>query len=150
MKWISKSEKDTRDIAKYFINKLTPAPYENSTRIIAMIGELGSGKTTFVKYCAKYLGINSVITSPTFVILKSYPIKDAKLYYKKMIHIDAYRLNKESNLEIVGIDDAITEPYGIVFIEWADRIGLADKKYAIKLEFTHINETTRMIEMSHN
>ena len=77
--------------------------------IIFLKGELGAGKTTFVKGVAKYLGIKGIITSPTYTIIKEYE--------KKLCHIDAYRINKED----VGIDYYIENNY-IIAIEWFENI----------------------------
>ncbi len=93
--------------------------------IIILNGELGAGKTTFVKGIAKGLGITTPITSPTFNIVKEYE--------EKLCHIDAYRLSNED----VGIDDYIDRNF-IVCIEWSsniiDYIPYID--YEVNIEYT--------------
>ncbi|MBN1901804.1 tRNA (adenosine(37)-N6)-threonylcarbamoyltransferase complex ATPase subunit type 1 TsaE [Candidatus Sumerlaeota bacterium] len=82
--------------------------------ILALTGELGSGKTTFVKGLARGLGITDVITSPTFVVVKSYP---GRLI---LHHIDFYRLTETGDFETIGFDD-YREHGAVVAVEWAEK-----------------------------
>lgn len=78
-------------------------------QVISLSGPLGAGKTTFVKYVAKYLDINNIITSPTFNIVKEYG--------NILCHIDAYRIEQDD----IGLDHYIENNY-YIFIEWAQNI----------------------------
>lgn len=86
--------------------------------ILGLIGELGAGKTTFVKGLAKALGIKSRVVSPTFVIFKPYHVNNKK--FKHLVHVDAYRVEGEE-LQDVGIEDYFNDG-SVLAIEWADKI----------------------------
>jgi tRNA threonylcarbamoyladenosine biosynthesis protein TsaE len=104
---------------------------------ICLEGDLGSGKTVFTKGFAASLGIEEVITSPTFNIIKEYNAGELPLY-----HMDVYRLNGDvSNL---GLEEYYTKG-GIVIIEWADTIRdyLPEERLEIKIRV--IDEDTRIL-----
>lgn len=88
-------------------------------QILALQGNLGSGKTTFVKGLAKGFGIKNTITSPTFVLFKVYPIKHPKI--KQLVHADCYRLSSKE-LKAIGLDEYLNDPQTVLAIEWPDRI----------------------------
>ena len=90
--------------------------------VIQLSGDLGAGKTAFVKEVAKCFGIEEEITSPTFVIQKEYNIKRDDVPFKKMIHIDAYRLEDKSELEYLGWNELIQNPEHIIFMEWPEQV----------------------------
>jgi len=105
--------------------------------IICLEGDLGSGKTVFTKGLAASLGIEEVITSPTFNIIKEYDAGELPLY-----HMDVYRLNGDvSNL---GLEEYYNKG-GIVVIEWADTIRdyLPEERLEIKIKV--IDEDTRIL-----
>ena len=106
--------------------------------VVALIGELGAGKTTFVQKFAKALGITEPVLSPTFVILKK---------YGNLVHIDAYRLESAKELEALEIYDLIADPNNVIFIEWADRVKEILPDNSITIHFDHVNETTRKISI---
>lgn len=112
----TKTEKETFDFAKSFAKKL------KGGEVIGLIGELGAGKTIFTKGLAKGLGIKNNIQSPTFVIMKIYQITNPKLPIKQLVHIDAYRLKTERDLEAIGATEYLNDTKTVVVIEWADRI----------------------------
>lgn len=95
--------------------------------VVALDGDLGLGKTTFVKMCAKHLGIKETVDSPTFTILKSYenPL---------MHHIDAYRL--EGTQDIFDIEDAIYDEDAYIFVEWASFIEPMLPKNRVHITFS--------------
>lgn len=105
--------------------------------VVALIGELGSGKTTFVQKFAKAYGITEPITSPTFVILKQ---------YGNFIHVDAYRITSRE-LKALGIQELMTDPKNIIFIEWANRVKDILPRNCITIHFEHVNQTTRNIRI---
>ena len=105
--------------------------------VICLIGDLGSGKTVFVKSFANALGIDEAITSPTFNIIKEYPNGELPLY-----HMDVYRLDDVK--EDLGIEDYYTKD-GVTIIEWADMISdrLPEERLDVKIKI--IDENTRII-----
>lgn len=133
-KYTSRSENDTMALAENIESEKFPG------MVICLDGELGSGKTVFVKGFAKSLGISENITSPTFNIVKEYDSGELKLN-----HMDAYRI-EESDTTIAFNDyfdgDAIT------IIEWAELINdkLPDERLDIK--FKLIDENTRVIVLN--
>ena len=82
--------------------------------VLLLNGDLSAGKTTFTKYLAEYLGVKSVVNSPTFNIMKEYKYLNGKLY-----HIDAYRL--EDSDEDLGFEDIFFED-NVSIIEWGEFI----------------------------
>ena len=123
-KVISRNEKETMELAQNIESEKFP------NMIICLDGELGSGKTVFTKGIAQALGINEVITSPTFTIIKEYLYGEMPLY-----HMDVYRLDGAD--DTVGIEEYFTKG-GIVVIEWADIIRdiLPENRLDIKIKVT--------------
>lgn len=85
--------------------------------VIALIGELGSGKTTFTKAFGKALGIKQLIPSPTFVMMQEF--ETPKFYF---YHLDLYRTKNYKEVESLGITQWWTNPKTVTVIEWADKI----------------------------
>lgn len=88
--------------------------------MILLTGDVGAGKTTFVRELLKSLGVNNV-ASPTFALHHEYKGKF------KIDHFDFYRMESESELENTGFWDLMEEPKGFVIIEWPDKIGFSHK-----------------------
>ena len=105
--------------------------------VICLNGDLGSGKTVFVKAFANALGIDEDITSPTFNIIKEYNNGELPLY-----HMDVYRI--EDALEDIGIEDYY-DKNGITIIEWADMIKDKLPEERLDIKFKIIDENTRVI-----
>ena len=101
------TEEDTKQVANLFSEVLKEGD------IVLLNGNLGSGKTFFVKQICRTFGIDNV-TSPTFSIVNEY-YGDIKIY-----HFDFYRINKLVELEDIGFDEYIDDVESIIFIEWAD------------------------------
>ncbi|MGD9850796.1 MAG: tRNA (adenosine(37)-N6)-threonylcarbamoyltransferase complex ATPase subunit type 1 TsaE [Nitrospirales bacterium] len=99
--------------------------------ILALTGELGSGKTQFTRGVGIGLGIpEDHITSPTFTLIQEYPASIP------LIHIDLYRLETQADVQSLGLSEYFQEPY-IVIIEWADRMHRALPSDHLRLQFTH-------------
>lgn len=134
IKFISTNQADTEKLADSFSKLLEP-----SGNLICLYGDIGSGKTTFVKALAKHLGIKEKVTSPTFVILNEYHSDSFSLY-----HFDLYRLEKEG---IETILDELTEyterENSVTLIEWAE---FSPEKLPVKrfdIEIQYLGETQR-------
>src|SRR6266851_204805 len=93
-------------------------------QVLALHGNLGSGKTTFMQGLAHGLGIEKKIISPTFIIMRTYHvgIKQQKSGIKELYHIDLYRISSEEDVEGVGLLELMGDPETIVAIEWPDKI----------------------------
>lgn len=117
--YTSNSELETQELAQKLAKTL------KGGETLCLIGDLGSGKTAFTKGLASGLGVEKIVTSPTFVLMKIYPINSGPI--NKLAHIDAYRLLNGSDLEAIGVSDYINNSSGVTVIEWADRV------YPVKL-----------------
>ena len=133
-KYTSKNEQDTIELAQNIESEKFPG------MIICLDGELGSGKTVFVKGFAKAMGITDTITSPTFNLIKEYESNEGKL-----CHMDIYRL--KDACETVGFDDYFNGD-NISIIEWSDLICncLPDERLDIKVKI--IDENTRVFKIT--
>jgi len=110
------SEKQTFNLAKKFAKQL------KGGEIIGLIGELGAGKTIFTKGLAAGLGIKKNITSPTFVLMKVYGIRNKESGIRNLIHIDAYRIKSSQDILSIGAEEYFNRPDTVAVIEWADKI----------------------------
>lgn len=142
MKTISKNLKETRKLAAHFIENVSPN--KNKATIVLLSGDLGTGKTAFVKSAAKAFGIKHTITSPTFVIEKVYRLPKRKPF-SKLVHIDAYRLKGGKELRAIHWSDIEKDPEAIVFIEWPENVKDVVPRGAEKFSFKFIDDTTRAI-----
>jgi len=114
---------DTKALAE------TVAAHLNPGICVALDGDLGAGKTTFVKYCAEALGLRDTVDSPTFTILKTYGPP-------KLHHMDAYRIGPDSE----DLDDALDDSDAYIFCEWASRIESRLPVQTIFIKFTHTDD----------
>lgn len=108
--------------------------------ILALSGELGSGKTCFTQGLAKGLDVPAQynVTSPTFTLLNEYPGR------LKLSHLDVYRLSGAQDIEEIGYEDYFFGP-GVIVIEWAEKIEQLIPAYGIWIFFRHVDENTREI-----
>lgn len=135
--------KDLEKIATRLIKKACEGLSEGAV-VIALSGDLGSGKTTLTQTIGKQLGIKNKIISPTFVIMKKYPLKNKK--FKELIHIDTYRLEKKEDIIHLGWEKIISENGNLVIVEWPELIEELIPQNAIKIKLVHIDEKTRGID----
>jgi tRNA threonylcarbamoyladenosine biosynthesis protein TsaE len=88
--------------------------------ILALQGELGAGKTTFVQALAKALGAKRMPKSPTFSMLRTYPVKQGAI--RRLLHVDAYRIEDEHDLIPLDLDAELSEPGTILVLEWPENV----------------------------
>ncbi len=127
----SRGESDTLRLAENIESEKFP------NMVICLEGELGSGKTVFVKGFANALGIEENITSPTFTLVKEYTDGEMPLY-----HMDVYRL--EDNVDNVGFDEYFKKD-GVAIVEWADLITDSLPEERLDIKFKVIDENTRLL-----
>jgi tRNA threonylcarbamoyladenosine biosynthesis protein TsaE len=110
---------------------------------VALIGELGAGKTCLTQGIAKGLGVpdSYSVTSPTFTIINEYPGKDNFLY-----HVDVYRLSESADLDETGYEEYLSNN-GVMVIEWAERVMDVIPKDALIIEISYLDDNMRKIEM---
>ena len=149
MKYIVSNEQDMQNLVLQVLSKLgNPITRFDGAVVLALNGDLGAGKTTFTKALAKVLGITEHITSPTFVIQKSYNIptcETSNVSHTKLVHIDAYRLQNAEDATVLDLENTADNPRNLVVIEWVENMKGAVPSGAIKIDFTYIDETTREI-----
>ena len=130
-KYTSRSEEDTLEIAQNIESEKFP------NMVICLEGELGSGKTVFVKGFANAMGIKENVTSPTFNLIKEYEEGELPLY-----HMDVYRL--EGSCETVGFDEYFVKG-GVSIVEWPEIICNCLPEERLVIKFKVIDENTRVL-----
>ena len=133
----SKSASETVRLGKNIGSRLLPGD------VVALVGELGTGKTQFIKGLAAGAGIRNptYISSPSFTLINEYPGKIT--FY----HIDLYRLGKEKEAEELGLEDYF-QGKGITAIEWADKIPSLLPKELLLIRIAYTGKNTRSLEIS--
>lgn len=146
MEFLSKSLEETGKIAVNFA-KATLAKFDSSGQatVVGFYGELGSGKTTFMKYLAEALGVKEAIQSPTFVIEKIYKLQSQ--HFKYLIHIDAYRLDAGEDLLKLGWAEIVADPKNLICLEWPERVAEILPPHIV-LKFEHVSENERKISVA--
>lgn len=125
---ISKSKSQTQKLAARLAKRILRTTYYGlRARVIALHGDLGAGKTTFVQGFMKALGVRQYITSPTFLIIRKYELKSQwssvkGQMFSNVYHFDLYRIHKPKELLDLGFKEIIKNPKNIVLIEWPERI----------------------------
>jgi len=142
LKILTKSPAQTKKLGKILAGEFLKNPRKEAL-VLALIGDLGGGKTTFLQGFAKGLGIKEKILSPTFVIMKKFKIQNSK--FKIFYHIDCYRIEKPKEILNLGFKEIISDPGNIVTIEWADRITRILPKDTKILKFKFVDRKTRKI-----
>ncbi len=134
MPMVSHSKSQTQKLAANLAKRLSKIRPERSRRatIIALQGELGSGKTTFVQGFCKALGVRHGVTSPTFIIMRHHMAANKHIY-----HFDLYRIGNAKELGILGFKKIISNPESIVLIEWPEKIKKILPKNTIWINFEH-------------
>ena len=141
-----KSLKDTQKLAALLAREISKTRFKkNQAVVLALKGNLGSGKTTFTQGFLKGLGVKKKITSPTFVIQKNYKLKDKS--YKLAYHIDCYRIKKSQELLILGIKEIFDNPKNIVLIEWPEKIKkiLPKERFDLRFEYGKKENERRIV-----
>jgi len=133
----SKSASETVRLGKSIGSRLLPGD------VVALVGELGTGKTQFIKGLAAGAGIGNptYISSPSFTLINEYPGKIT--FY----HIDLYRLSKEKEAEELGLEDYFRGK-GITAIEWADKVPSLLPKELLLIRIAYTGRNTRSLEIS--
>ena len=137
MEYLSRSEKDTIAFAKKFARTLKPGS------VIALEGDLGSGKTTFIKGLALGLGLKDPdeVKSPTFAIMHIYPTTP------KLYHFDLYRFENSKEAEAIGFEEFINDPSVISCIEWPGRAGKLIPKASLRISLEAAGGDLRKITL---
>lgn len=134
---ISADEGETKKLGRYLASKLKGGD------ILLLSGDLGAGKTVFVKGLANGLGLKNNIRSPSFNLIKVYSVKNKKAGIKNLAHLDCYRLSNPREVIDSGLLDYLGKKDTLVAIEWPEKISRLLKKFKtkkIKFEYKGKNE----------
>lgn len=131
----SNSDRDTINYGKIFSKILKPGD------VVVLEGDLGGGKTTFVKGVLKGIGYKGLVLSPTFTLIRQYELKKIFVY-----HFDLYRIESDDLFDL-GAQDLLYSKWGISLIEWGKKIKDELDKY-IQVEFKFCNESKRRLVFS--
>lgn len=137
--FITKTSKETQKLGYDFGKVLEKGD------IVCLYGDLGSGKTTFVQGLAEGLGIKQRIISPTFIIVRNYKIKNYESGIMNFYHVDLYRIEREKELEGLGLGEVLNDNLNIVVIEWAERMLSLLPKKRIDIKFFYEKNNIRRI-----
>lgn len=116
--------------------------FKINSNVIELIGDVGAGKTTFVRGLAEGLGIKEPITSPSFTISKAYATKDGKT----LIHYDFYRL-EDPGLMSEDLEENLNNPNNIVIIEWSDSVKNLLPKNHTTINIKYNDDGSREVEV---
>lgn len=114
--------------ARNILSVLVLAQHKDTATVLALEGNLGAGKTTFVQALAQELGIKDVVQSPTYVLMKSYPLEisgagaNTNKKFTKLVHIDAYRLESPEEFDALRPQEFLNDPQTLVVVEWPERL----------------------------
>ncbi len=122
-----------REAAKRFVNGI------GDSKVFAFYGKMGAGKTTFIKAVCEELGVEDVITSPTFAIINEYTASDGVVY-----HFDFYRIKKLEEVYDMGYEDYFYSG-ALCFIEWPELIEEVLPEDAVKVTITEQADGSRTI-----
>lgn len=146
-KIISLSPTNTKKLGENLAKKILKGKIKK--RILLLEGELGSGKTTFLKGFAKGLSIKERILSPSFVIFKRFEIKKSKKF-KNFYHFDCYRIKDKKEILKLGLKKILKDPKNIVAFEWPEIIEKIIPNKKIKIIFQILGKRKRKIIFEKN
>jgi tRNA threonylcarbamoyladenosine biosynthesis protein TsaE len=138
---ITHSAEETQKFAREFATHIQPGD------VVMLIGELGSGKTTFMQGFAQGLQIIQNIISPTFIIMRTYPLPTPIRGIQNLYHLDLYRIESEKDVIGLGIEEALHDTESVIAIEWPEKMGSLLPKKRNEFTFVYKDENTREITM---
>ena len=137
--FITKSFLETENLGEKF------SSFVKNGDLICLYGELGSGKTTFVRGLAKGLKVKSRIISPTFTIIRRHKLDDNYFY-----HVDFYRVNDEKDIGSLGLNEILEDKDSIKVLEWPEKIKDLLPQERIDIWFEYIDEKRRRITIKNS
>ena len=133
--FISNSVADTEQFACQLATEL------KGGEVLLLVGEMGAGKTHFVKGLAKGLGVDDVVTSPTFALHNSY---SGRL---TLNHFDFYRIDSSEEVAILGLDEIFFDKHAVAAIEWSEKVGDLLPKHCISITIQKLDANSRKIKV---
>ncbi len=140
-KYITKDFQETQTLGKKLAQEILERGVQSSAVVLALHGDLGAGKTTFLQGLAQGLKITEVVNSPTFVIMKKFAILQSGFQY--FYHFDLYRLENEKDLEFLELEELLQDPKNIIAIEWPERMKSLPDKNIITIKSKHLGDNQR-------
>ncbi len=140
--YIVRSQKDLENLSEILLQQIKNQPV-NGAFVVGLSGNLGAGKTTLTQVLARKLGITDLVKSPTFLLMESYPISLGRFH--KLIHIDAYRMEKPEELANLGFLDLIKDNENLVVIEWPEKVSAIMPESVFRVNLSFVDENTRKI-----
>ncbi len=117
--------------------------------LITLSGELGAGKTTLSQSMGKLLGVSENMTSPTFVLERVYELPHGKSF-KRLVHIDAYRLSSGSELSALGFDELMKNEENLVVLEWPEKVADTLPKATLAVTISIQEDGSRLVRTHEN
>ena len=124
------------------IDKLSQRIKTDNIKSIALIGDLGTGKTHISKRICKNLGVIENVKSPTFTYLIEYDLEDVKI-----VHFDLYRLSNIDELYEVGYQEYIDDDNSLLLIEWANNVPEVIEDASIVINLEYFDENSRSVSI---
>jgi len=140
----SESEASTILLGEQFASELQVGD------VIALEGDLGAGKTEFVKGICQYFAVADLVTSPTFTIINQYDGEKPDGGTVKIYHVDLYRIDSPAELAEVGFDDMVFAHDAIKLIEWPEKAAhlMPEKRWIVSIQTDESNDDARTITIS--
>ncbi|TSC70605.1 MAG: hypothetical protein G01um101449_316 [Parcubacteria group bacterium Gr01-1014_49] len=129
------------DEAAHFAGSLMPS---SGATLITLSGELGAGKTAFTKVVARTLGVEETVNSPTFVLEKIYLLPPGQAF-KRLVHIDAYRLEKGADLAPLGFDELMQDAGNLILLEWPEKVADALPTPSVRISIETLPDDSRRL-----
>lgn len=143
--YTTKSEEETIELGKRFAERLQCGD------VVTLYGELGAGKTEFVKGICQHFDVEDLVSSPTYTIINQYEGLDASSRPVKIYHVDLFRIKKPLELEEIGFEECMYSHDSIKLVEWAEKAfhQLPEARYAVSFTPDSSDENLRSIEINH-
>jgi tRNA threonylcarbamoyladenosine biosynthesis protein TsaE len=140
------------ECARTFARDIASGQQPSDACVVLLRGDLGAGKTTFVKGFLSYFGITPHQASPTFVLMRRFMSTEdggPDMWVKQLYHIDAYRLFSFEDLNALQGGNVLSDSSGVVLLEWPERLGVEKFPGAYLVTFSHgASEQERTISIS--
>jgi len=147
MEKIIKTLEELEEEVTSFIHSLIPS--RQRATLVTLAGELGAGKTAFVKAVSRALGITEVVNSPTFVLEKIYQLGGETPKFVRLVHIDAYRLESGADLTPLGFDELMRDKRNLILLEWPGEVTDALPEPAVKIFLIANPDGSRIISYTY-
>jgi len=144
MRCLLQKESEIKSCARQLLKTINEVATNNHATVVGLDGDLGAGKTTLTRALASELGVTESVTSPTFVIQKSYPLTNHP-QFGNLVHIDAYRLEGVDSLSFLDWERSVSDPHNLILVEWPGYIASFMPPHIFTVKIEHVDETSRRV-----